>query len=55
MKKCQRCGKAQPFDNFYSRTDRAGYFAWCKDCCKAEGRLRFTKTSQLQYEKGYTK
>jgi len=53
MKKCQRCGKVQSFDNFYSRTDRAGYFAWCIHCMAREGRERFTVYSQLQYEKGY--
>ncbi len=53
MKQCERCEKTKPASDFQQREDRVGLYAWCKSCCKAEGRLVETHHSRLQQETGY--
>lgn len=32
-KKCTKCGRELPLDQFYKRSDRDSYQSWCRGCC----------------------
>jgi len=53
MKRCERCELPKPKSAFYQREDGVGLYAWCQACMRQEGRLKLTKQSKLQQEKGY--
>lgn len=38
MKKCCKCGKRKPLSKFVKRSDRKGYYVWCRVCQAAHGR-----------------
>ena len=47
-KQCPKCGRTLPQTEFYPRTDGQGVQSWCKDCCRAHGRLRNGATGEYR-------
>ncbi len=52
MKICTNCGVVKPNSSFYEREDRVGLYSWCKDCCRKEGRRKYTWHSGMQEATG---
>jgi len=37
-KKCEKCGRWRELSHFLKREDRKGFYAFCDDCMKEQGR-----------------
>lgn len=46
MKRCAKCGRLLPTSDYYAKGN--GLQSWCKDCCKAHGRLRNGTTGKYR-------
>ena len=38
MKRCTKCGCLKSLTEFVTRTDREGYYTWCRTCQATHGR-----------------
>lgn len=38
LRRCSLCGEPLPLNQFLSREDAPGYYAWCKNCMEKERR-----------------
>ena len=38
MRTCRKCGCLKNFSEFVKRTDRRGYYLWCRQCQATHGR-----------------
>lgn len=46
MRRCAKCGRLLPTSDYYAKGN--GLQSWCKDCCKAHGRLRNGTTGKYR-------
>ena len=46
MKRCSKCGRLLPTSDYYAKGN--GLQSWCKECCKAHGRLRNGTTGKYR-------
>lgn len=51
---CPKCGRTLPVSEFYPKSDGEGHQSYCKDCCKAHGRLRNGTTGEYREESPVT-